>query len=258
MGAPVEIAREGALAIVRLNRPGKKNAWTLQMFDALSAAQRDLAADKALRAVILTGAGGCFSAGLDLSMFGEFAARLEAIRAEMLRPAQGGANRFQQPVVGWQELGVPVIAAIEGVCFGAGMQLALAVDFRIASPDARLSIMEGRWGLIPDMGISRSLPRLLRADQAKELIMSARVVTAEEALALGLISRIAPDPLAAARRMAEDLMQRPAEAIGAAKKLVEAGWPGDLALEARLQAELLGSPGQLAAVAANMQGRKGR
>ena len=250
----------GPVATVRLNRPEKKNAWTLEMFDALSAACEALSRESALRAVILAGAGGCFSAGLDFAVFGQFAARLAEIRAQMLAPPEGrAANRFQQPVTGWQDLGVPVIAAIEGVAFGAGMQLALAADFRIAAPDARLSIMEARWGLIPDMGITRSLPRLLRADQAKELIMTARVLQAREALEMGLVTRIADDPLAAALALAQELTSRSPDALGAAKRLVEEGWCADahasLALEAELQAALMGRPNQMEAVMANLQGR---
>jgi len=261
MGNVVEIARDGALAIVTLNRPEKKNSWTQPMFDALTRASADLAEDASVRAVILRGAGGCFSAGLDFSMFSEFATRLDQIKAEMLTtPKGGGANRFQKPVTGWQDLGIPVIAAIEGVAFGAGLQLALAADFRIAAPDARLSVMEARWGLIPDMGITRSLPRLVRADVAKDLLMTARVVDADEALALGLITRLADDPLAAARALADTLMSRSPEAVQAAKRLVEEAWCNDsrdtLALEARLQADLIGRPNQVEAVMANMQERK--
>ncbi len=260
MGGVVETSREDGLAIVTLNRPDKKNAWTQGMFDALTAARAELAGDKGLRAVILTGAGGCFSAGLDFSMFAEFATRLDEIKAEMLAPPEGrAANRFQQPVTGWQDLDVPVIAAIEGVAFGAGLQLALAADFRIAAPDARLSAMEAKWGLIPDMGITRSLPRLVRADVAKELIMTARVLDAPEALKMGLLTRLAEDPLAVARALAEQLMARSPDALRAAKRLVEDGWGADartsLALEARLQADLIGAPNQVEAVMANMHKR---
>ncbi len=263
MGGVVETSREDGLAIVTLNRPDKKNAWTQGMFDALTAASAELAGDKGLRAVILTGAGGCFSAGLDFSMFAEFATRLDEIKAEMQAPPEGrAANRFQQPVTGWQDLDVPVIAAIEGVAFGAGLQLALAADFRIAAPDARLSVMEAKWGLIPDMGITRSLPRLVRADVAKELIMTARVLDAPEALKMGLLTRLAEDPLAAARALAEQLMARSPDALRAAKRLVEDGWGADartsLALEARLQADLIGAPNQVEAVMANMQKRPPR
>ncbi|KDB05714.1 hypothetical protein U879_00245, partial [Defluviimonas sp. 20V17] len=186
----IEVDTAGVAEVV-LNRPRKKNAWTMAVFDGLAAAAADLRARKGLRAVILRGAGGCFSAGIDLSVLQGFAADFDAIRAQMLTPPDGqAANRFQAPVTAWADLPVPVIAAIDGVAFGAGMQLALGADFRIASPGARLSIMEAKWGIIPDMGISQSLPKLIRADLAKELIMTGRVLEAEEALSLGLITRI--------------------------------------------------------------------
>lgn len=250
----------GPVATVWLNRPAKKNAWNMEMFDALAEAAGRLASAKGLRAVILRGAGGTFSAGLDLAMFAEMAGRLEAVKAEMLSPPGGGAaNRFQRPVVGWLQVPVPVIAVVEGVCLGAGMQLALAADFRIAAPDARLSIMESKWGLVPDMGITRTLPRLVRADIAKKLIMTAQMMDAAEAAALGLVTEVAEDPAAAAQSFAETLCARSPEALAAAKRLVDEAWNGQAAdtlrLEAELQAQLMGSPNQIEAVAANMAGR---
>jgi len=153
---------------------------------------------------------------------------------------------------------VPVIAALHGVAFGAGMQLALGADIRIAAPETRLSIMETRWGLIPDMGLTKLLPGLMRADQALELILSARVVAAPEAQALGLVTRLAADPLAAARETARAVAARSPEAVRGAKRLVRQAWPGDdahLALEARLQAAIIGAPNQIEAVMAGMQKR---
>jgi enoyl-CoA hydratase/carnithine racemase len=255
----VTLGKDG-VAEVCLNRPEKKNAWSLEMFDALAGTADRLAGEAGLRAVILRGEGGCFSSGLDLSVMQGFARDMEGLKREIATPPTGElANRFQKPVVAWQALPVPVIAAIEGVAYGAGMQLALAADFRIAAPEARLSIMEMKWGLIPDMGISQSLPRLMRADHAKELIMTARVLGAEEALASGLITRIAADPVAAARGMAAELAQKSPDALAAAKRLVEDGWtlpPGDgLGLEARLQGDIIGSANQIEAVMAAMGGR---
>jgi enoyl-CoA hydratase/carnithine racemase len=157
---------------------------------------------------------------------------------------------------------VPVIAVIEGVAFGAGLQLALGADFRICAPDARLSVMEARWGLIPDMGISQTLPRLMRADLAKELILSARQIDAPEAQALGLVTRLADDPLAQARAMAEGFAQVSPDVLRAGKRLVEQTWtapPGaGLRVEAELQADLIGSPNQIEAVMAGMAKRAPR
>ncbi|MCW1933863.1 enoyl-CoA hydratase-related protein [Pararhodobacter zhoushanensis] len=153
---------------------------------------------------------------------------------------------------------MPVIAALHGVTYGAGMQLALGADIRIAAPDTQLSIMETRWGLIPDMGLTKLLPGLMRADQALELILSARVVDATEAQTLGLVTRLSDDPLAAARDTARAIAARSPEATRGAKALVRAAWPGSdeqLALEARLQAAIIGSPNQMEAVMAGMQKR---
>ncbi|MGB7262546.1 MAG: crotonase/enoyl-CoA hydratase family protein [Albidovulum sp.] len=251
------------IADVCLNRPEKKNAWTMEVFDALTQAAAQLANAPSLRAVILRGAGGCFSSGLDLAMLQSFAGDLEAIKTQILNPPKGqAANRFQTPCTAWQDLPVPVIAAIEGVAYGAAMQLALAADFRLAAPDARLSIREAKWGLIPDMGISQSLPRLMRADHAKELIMTGRVVTAEEAAALGLVTRVVAEPVAAARAMAAALVARSPDALAAAKVLVDKGWtlpPGEgLALEAQLQAGIIGGAHQIETVMAAMANRPPR
>ena len=251
---------QGPVASVVLNRPEKKNAFNGDMFAGLPDAAARLQSEPGLRAVVMLGAGDCFSAGLDVSMFMEFAKDISALKDEMRNPPGGqAANRFQEPVVCWQSLPVPVIAAITGVCFGAGMQLALAADFRIAAPDARFSIMESKWGLVPDMGITQSLPKLMPSDQAKDLIMSARVVEADEALSLGLITRIADDPVKAAHEMADLLAARSPDAIRAAKRLVDSGWNTSavegLALEATLQAEIIGGENQIEAVMANMQKR---
>lgn len=261
MGDVVQIANpQGPVADVILNRPEKKNAFNAAMFDGMTSAAAQLQAEPNLRAVVMYGAGDCFCAGLDVSMFMEFAKDLEALKVEILNPRDcDSANRFQAPVVCWQALPVPVIAAITGVCFGAGMQLALAADFRISAPDAKFSIMESKWGLVPDMGITQSLPKLLPADQAKDLIMTARIVKAVEALELGLITRIADDPVQAAHEMADALASRSPDAIRAAKRLVENGWgasnAGGLEMEAKLQANIVGGPNQIEAVMANMQKR---
>lgn len=249
---------QGPVAELRLNRPGKKNAVTLEMLDALVAACAGLADQPRLRAVVLSGAGGDFSAGMDTAVLMGFAGKLDAVKAEMLAP-DGDANRFQAPAKALADLPVPVIAAIDGVCFGAGMQLALAADFRIAASAAKLSIMEAKWGLIPDMGISLSLPRLMPADRAKALIMTARVMTGEEALAERLVTRLADDPHAAAMDFAQELTGQSPDAVRASKRLVDGLWENrtaeGLRLEAELQAALIGAPNQVETVMARMQGR---
>ena len=256
------VTRDGPVAEVMLNRPDKRNALDLALFDALAAAGDSLKGAEGLRAVILHGAGGAFCAGIDTAEFMAMAARLPAVKAEMLAPPEGQANRFQRPCTVWAELDVPVIAAVQGVCFGAGLQLALGADFRLVAPEARFSVMEARWGLIPDMGITQSLPRLMRADLAKDLILTARVLEAPEALALGLVTRVEADPLAAARAMAARLAQVSPDVLRAGKRLVEETWtlpPGPgLRREAELQADLIGGANQIEAVMAGMAGRAPR
>jgi enoyl-CoA hydratase/carnithine racemase len=151
---------------------------------------------------------------------------------------------------------MPVVAAIHGTCFGGGLQIALGADIRICAPDARLSVMEIRWGLVPDMAITRTLPRLVGVDVAKELTYTGRVVSGEEADRLGLVTRVDADPLTAARALAEDIAGRSPDAVRRAKRLLDGSWTAaaeeSLALEARLQSELIGSPNQLEAVRAGM------
>ncbi len=251
------------VAEVTLNRPDKLNALDHEMFDAIAAAGESLKGQAGLRAVVLAGAGGNFCAGIDTGLFMQMAGRIEAVRHDMLNPPAGEiANAFQKPVTVWQELPVPVIAALSGVAFGAGAQLALAADFRIAGPDLRLSIMEAKWGLVPDMGITRSLFRLVRADQAKELMMTARILDTDEALQMGLVTRQADAPLDEARAFARQLAERSPEALAGIKRLVDEGWnlpaEASLRLEAEIQAPIIGSPNQIEAVTANLQKRKPR
>lgn len=259
MNDRVSISIQDGIAEVTLNRPDKLNAFDTAMFEAVSAAGERLKDEPGLRAVILTGAGRGFCAGLDTGMLMEFARDLNALRAEIVTPPEGrAANRFQHPCTVWADLPVPVIAALHGVCYGAGMQLALGADLRIAAPDTQLSIMETRWGLIPDMGLTKLLPGVMRADQALELILTARVLGAPEAQSLGLITRVSDQPLETARETARAIAARSPEATRGAKALVRAAWPGGdahLALEARLQAAIIGSANQIEAVMAGMQKR---
>lgn len=253
----IEIANH--VAEVRLNRPEKKNALDPQFFEELATAGEELQKNKDIRAVVMFGNGGCFCAGIDTGSFMKFGETIDEKRHEMANaPAHGRGNRFQRPTVAWQELKAPVIAAIEGVAFGGGIQIALAADFRFMAPTARMSIMEARWGIIPDMGISQSLPQLMRADQAKELIMTGRIVDAEEALALGLTTWIDADPIAKARAMAADLAARSPDSVQSSKTLVDEVWGAGrehLALEGLLQSRIIGQANQIETIAAQMQKR---
>jgi len=258
----VSITIDDGIAEVVLNRPDKLNAWDRAMFDAVSDAGERLKAEPGLRAVILSGAGRGFSAGLDTSSFTAGAQGLAALRSELGQGVHGGvANRFQHPCTVWADVPVPVIAALHGPVYGAGLQLALGADLRIAAPSARLSIMEAKWGLVPDMGLTRLLPRLMPADRALDLMLTARVIDAVEAQGLGLVTRLADEPLTEARALARAIAARNPEAVRGIKALVGTAWPGSeahLTLEARLQAPILGSPNQIEAVMAEMQGRPPR
>ena len=258
--ARVEVTITDHVAEVALARPDKKNALDLGMFEELAAAGEALKRDPGVRAVVLTGRGADFCAGLDLAMFATLARDLPGLSARLFDlPPGETANAFQKPVRVWQELDVPVIAALSGVAFGGGCQIALGADIRIAAPNTRLSVMEIRWGLIPDMGISQSLRRLTRYDVALDLMLTGRIVAAEEARDLGLVTRLAEDPLAAAHAAARDIAARSPSATRRMKTLLDHGWFASveegLRLEARLQSELLGRPHQLEAVAANLAGR---
>lgn len=254
----IETSVTDGIATVELARPEKKNALTFEMFDALAQTAADLANTQGLRAVVITGQGGAFSAGLDLGAMQAIATKLDAAKADLMDRDSTGANRYQRPVTSWAQVPVPVIAAVDGVCLGAGFQLALGADFRIAHPDAKFSVMESRWGLVADMGISQSLPKLLRADQAKMLMMSAKTLLASEAADMGLVTELHDDPKARALELAQSFAAKSPNALAAAKSLVDQGWAGGtaaLALEADLQRDLMGSPNQIEAVMANLQKR---
>jgi enoyl-CoA hydratase/carnithine racemase len=256
MSERVTIERTGGVAHVQLNRPDKLNALDLAMFDAIAEAGDELAGDRSLRAVVLSGKGRAFCAGLDVSGFPE----LMASGAKLLsRYGEGPANFAQQTAYAWMSLPVPVIAAVRGPCFGGGLQIALGADIRLVSPDAELSVMEIKWGLIPDMTGTQTMRHLLRLDVIKELTFSGRKVGAEEAVAIGLATRLEADPVAAAMEMAEAIAQRSPDAVRTAKRLLDKAQRVDLAtglaLEAKEQTAIIGSKNQLEAVMANMQRR---
>lgn len=253
----VEIAREGGVAEVRLVRGDKHNALDLEMFRAIATAQEEVRGDLSVRVVVLHGEGPSFCSGLDL---GALATGAFDIGELIDRPADEAANLAQGVAYGWRTLPVPVIAAVHGVCFGGGLQIALGADLRIVAPDARLSVMEIKLGLLPDMAISASLPRLVRADVAKELSWSGREVSGTEAAELGLATRVAEPPLAAARELAGQLASKSPHAIRAIKQLFDQAWneppERSMRLETELVRTLLASPNQLEAARAAIAGEQ--
>ena len=208
------------VAVVTLTRPDKHNALDVPMFEGILAATERLRTEPDVRAVVLHGEGPSFCSGLDIMAVMAAGGGLEAIT----EPLRGEVpNWFQRAAYDWLTLPMPVIAAVHGNCFGGGLQIALAADIRICTPDARLSVMEVKWGLVPDMSITRTLPRLVGIDVAKELTYTGRVITGEEADRLGLVTRLAEDPLAAARELASEIAQRSPDAVRAAKRLYRRG-----------------------------------
>ncbi len=257
MGSTVAVDIDAHIANVILNRPAKKNAVSLDMFAELGEIGNRIAADPAVRAVILSGAGDCFCAGIDTAIFSGNGPGIDA--AAMAPQTPSPANLFQRAAYVWREVPVPVICAIRGVAYGAGLQIALGADIRYATPDARFSIMEAKWGLIPDMAISVTARAVVPLDRLKELAYTARTVAAVAALDLGLITAVHDDPLAAARKTALEIASRSPSAVRSMKQLFGAGWLAteaeSLTLEARLQAALLGAEHQRESVLANIEKR---
>jgi enoyl-CoA hydratase/carnithine racemase len=214
----VFVQKKGAIATVQLNRPDKRNAMSFDLLRELVRVAERIKKDKSIRVVILTGAGAAFSAGIDLGDLNN--PKNSAFAAwELIKPGQ---SLFQKAFLIWQSLPVPVIAALHGHCLGAGMQLALAADIRVSTPDCKLSIMESRWGLVPDMGITQSLRGLVPIDVAKELTLTARVLDGSEAQALHLVTHVAADPLAKAEQLAQELLTRSPDALLAGKRVLHA------------------------------------
>lgn len=253
----VAVEVSGGVADVRLDRPDKLNALDAEMFAALVETADALAADHSVRAVVLSGRGRGFCAGLDLGTFQALSAHDG--RPDILTGLTGRlpgriTNLAQQAVQGWADLPVPCIAAVHGVALGGGLQLALGADLRIVSPDAQLSVLEIRWGLVPDMTGTWALPRLVGTDVAKELTWTGRMVGGDEAVRLGLATRSADDPLAAAHELAGVIAASSPSAVRSAKTLLDRSLGSERAsqylAESEAMAGLIGSPDQAEAVRA--------
>ncbi|WP_439374205.1 crotonase/enoyl-CoA hydratase family protein [Bradyrhizobium sp. PMVTL-01] len=259
----VSISISEGVADVRLVRADKMNALDQAMFEALVAATDRLSKDKSVRVVVLSGEGRAFCAGLDM---GRFAAMKEkggngipgGENRDLTKRTHGQANFPQQAVWGWRQLPVPVIAAVHGVAFGGGFQLSLGADMRFLSPDARMSVMEIKWGLVPDMAGTPILAQLVRDDILRELTYTGRIFSAQEAMTYGLATRICDDPRAAALEVAREIAGKSPDAIRAAKRLLNnlAVDPGRALLaESVEQQKLIGSANQTEAVRANLEKR---
>jgi enoyl-CoA hydratase/carnithine racemase len=256
------------VADVRLNRPEKMNALDPAMFDLLIDAGETLKGNPEVRAVVLSGEGRSFCAGLD---FGSFQAMADRPTGDNERPAgavdfgrKAGqiTNRGQQAAYVWAEMPAPVIAAVHGVALGGGFQIALAADIRIVAPDVRMSVLEVRWGLIPDMTGTQLLPKVVGLDVAKELTFTGRMVGGDEAVRIGLATRVSETPLDDAMALAREIAGKSPQATRGAKALLNLA--GTVSLEEGFKAEertirsLIGTPNQVEAVTAYFEKREPR
>ncbi|MEH6646873.1 crotonase/enoyl-CoA hydratase family protein [Sulfitobacter sp.] len=254
----VSVTYKDHIAHVRLTRADKMNAVDQDMISAIIAAGEEVAASKA-RAVIVSGEGKAFCAGIDIS---GLSGMIGKNPAELLMPrthGDGTTNQWQEVAMIWSRMDIPVIAAVHGVCFGAGLQIALGADIRIASPDAQFAVMEMKWGILPDMGGMVLLPKLVRTDVLRKLTYTAAPISAEQAERWGLVTELADDPFAAAQTLAETIAGKSPSAICAAKRLIAVAETADaktvLDAESREQVDLLGKPHQMEVIAASFAKR---
>lgn len=215
MSERVTLSVENHIADVRFNRPDKMNALDPEQIDAIIEVTDKLAEMKDVRAIVLSGNGKGFCAGLDMSSFTK-----SSTTGSLIDRSYGNANIYQHVVLQWRRLAAPVIVAIHGACVGGGLQFASAADVRIATPDSKLSIMEMRWGLIPDMGSYSTWRNFVRDDILRELTYTNRIFSGEEGKDLGFVSHLADDPLAKAMELAAEIAGKNPDAIKAAKRLM--------------------------------------
>lgn len=233
---------DGPVAYVTLNRPDQLNGVDLDLIDELLAAAETLRADRSIRAVVLRGEGRSFCAGLDFAS--AFAAKRRVAR--FFFAGTRTVNRFQKVTTVWRDLPVPVIAVVHGHCFGAGLQLAAGADFRFTTPDAAWSILEAKWGLVPDMGGTVPFIENLPVDVLQRLAMTGEVVSGEEAAVLGLATAAAADPLAEALALVDRIVERSPDSVAATKQLLYRNQRGTyrraMRRERRLQQKMFRSP----------------
>jgi enoyl-CoA hydratase/carnithine racemase len=262
MSDRVTLTISDGIADVRMNRPEKRNALDGAMFQGLADAGERLKTEPGVRVVVLSGEGSSFCAGLDFASFqmmssGERSAADEGSPGEM---KEGRITHLGQQVCWvWQEIPVPVIAAVHGHALGGGIQIALGADIRIVHPDTQMSVREVHWGLVPDMTGTLMLSSLVRADVAKELVFTARMFDGREAYTLGLATRLSDTPLDDAMSMAREIAGRSPDAIRGAKALLNTlfndGAARQFAEERRVIGSLIGRPNQVEAVMANFEKR---
>lgn len=281
MSERIRVDIDNGVADVRLTRSEKMNALDDAMFEALIETGQALGANPDVRCVVLSGEGRAFCAGLDMANFGKMAGGAESAETEkaasnngagkngagngagrLARRTHGISNRPQYAVRVWRELPVPVIAAVHGVAFGGGFQLTLGADMRYVAPDARMSIMEIKWGLVPDMAGTQIMRHLARDDVIRELTYTGRIFSGEEALQYGFATRVTPEPHAAAMETAREIAGKSPSAIEASKRLLSRApylsEADGLLDESNEQDALIGSPNQIEAVMSQLEKRPAR
>lgn len=253
----VRVEIKNQIAFVTLIRANKLNALDMAMFDAIAKAAKELKKNKHVRAIILSGEGEAFCSGLDIKSV--LKSPIAAVKL-LVKPGTKISNLAQDVSYLWRDIPVPVIAVTHGKCWGGGFQIALGADFRYSSNDCEFSIMEARWGLIPDMGGTITLRELAPIDIVKELAMTGRIFNAEEAKSYGLITHIYDDPMAKAIEFAEAIKQRSPDAVACTKQLFNKTWLSSikqaLNWETKLQRKLIGRHNQRAAVSQGTKGAK--
>ncbi len=258
MSELVTLEVKDAIGFVKLNRPEKYNALSVEMFQKIIAVGEAVMKDRSIRVVVMSGEGKGFCAGLDFENFQKMADKERGVNL-FERSGNTPANMAQQVAYIWKQVPVPVIAALHGVAYGGGLQIALGADIRLAAPDTTMSVMEIKWGLVPDMSATQTLCDLVRLDVAKELLFTGRIVQAAEAAELGLITRVCEDPLVEAQMLATEIVGKSPDAIAMGKQLLEEAWRAGavsgLQLEETLQRAIIGKRNQIEAVMANFENR---
>jgi len=262
----IEFSVENHVAHVKLSRADKMNALDNEMFDAIPMVGEQIRQDPSIRVVVVSGDGGNFCAGLDKSNFASILEK-KGVSLNDKEPAMvladrthGIANALQYVVWMWRELPMPVIAAIDGFCLGGGLQIALGADFRYAKADSKFSILEMRWGIVPDMSSTQIMRHIIRDDVIRELTYTAKIFDAKQAKEWGFITEIVDDPLAHAMSVANEIAYKNPDAIRAAKKIIDASnyqtAEEGLLMESVEQDKIMGTPNQIEAVMAELQKRK--
>ena len=250
------------VADVRLCRPEKSNALDGAMFDALIEVGRELSELAGLRAVVLSGEGRGFCAGIDMTVLQEMAGGTIAGTRNLMARTHGPCNRFQQAAWVWRDMPVPVLAAVHGFALGGGLELCLGADMRYVAPDARLAVMEVRWGLVPDMGGTQLMRGLVRSDVLRELLFTGREFSGTEALEYGLATRVTTTPLDTAMEVARTISANSPHSVRALKRIANGDLQADvragLLAETIEQQALLGTYNQLETIRADREKRPAR